>query len=86
MRTTNASSNPDPLDLTNADMIVAPIIEAGGFRVRVSGHALRDLDPPAVGEVVRNPRRAESMAAYRCFNSRADSTAAYQQSLQIRGR
>jgi hypothetical protein len=52
-----AISNPDPLDLTHADVIVAPVVEAGGFRVRVSGHALRDLDASAVRQVIGYARR-----------------------------
>ncbi len=40
------TSNPDPLDFLNAHIIGSPIIEARGFRVRVPGHALRDLDTP----------------------------------------
>src|ERR1017187_1855113 len=46
-------SHSDPLHLAHADVIVAPVIEARGFGVRVSGHALRDLDAPAIREVVR---------------------------------
>jgi hypothetical protein len=42
----------------------------------VPGHALRDLDAPAIREVVRKPRGAESVAAYRGFNARSGSTAA----------
>ena len=70
-------SNPDPLDFAHADVIVAPVVKAGGFRVRVTGHALRDLDAPAVRQVIRNPGRAESVAAYRGFDSRIGSTAAH---------
>src|SRR5580658_4419917 len=62
------SSNPDPLDFPDADVVVAPVVKAGGFRVRVPGHALRDLDTAAIGEVVRNPCGAEGMATYRGFN------------------
>ena len=40
------------------------------------GHALRDLDAPAIREVVRYPRGAEGVAAYRGFNPRIGSTAA----------
>ena len=65
-----ASSNPNSLNFPDADVIVAPVVEARGFRVRVSGHALRHLDTSAVREVVRNPRGAERVAAYRGCNSR----------------
>jgi len=43
----------------------------------VPGHALRDLDAPAVRQVVRNSRGAEGVAAYRRCNSRIDGTAAH---------
>lgn len=36
--------NPDLLHLAHADVIVAPIIEASRFGVRMPRHALRDLD------------------------------------------
>jgi len=70
-------SNPDPLDFGHTDVIVAPVVKPGGFRVRVSGHALRDFDTPAVREVVRNPRGPEGVAAYRGFNPGTSSTAAH---------
>ena len=35
--------NSDPLHFAEAYIIVAPIIKARGFRVGVSGHALRDF-------------------------------------------
>jgi hypothetical protein len=34
-------SNPYALDFAHADVVIAPIIEAGGLGVRVTGHALR---------------------------------------------
>lgn len=46
----------------HAHVIVAPTIQAGCFRVRVPGHALRDLDTAATREIVRTPRGAEGMA------------------------
>jgi len=39
-------SNPYPPDLAHAHIIVAPVVETGGFRVGVPGHTLRDLDAP----------------------------------------
>jgi len=48
----------------------------GSFRVRVPGHALRDFDAPAVRQVVRYPRCAESVANRR-LNSRIQRTAAH---------
>src|SRR5215472_1147765 len=56
-------SNPNPLDFADADIIVAPVIEARGFCVRVAGHLLRNLDAPAVREIVGNSRSAESVTA-----------------------
>ena len=56
-------SNPDPLDFAHAHVIVAPIIKTRRFRVRVTGHLLRNLDAPPVAEVIRNPRGAKSVAA-----------------------
>jgi hypothetical protein len=61
------STSPD------ADVIVAPVVKPGGFRVRVPGHALRDLDASSVRQVVRNARgtedSTEGVAAYRRLNS-----------------
>ena len=56
-------SNSDPLDLPHAYIIVAPVVKASGFRIRVPSHALRDLDAAAVRQVVRNARGAEGVAA-----------------------
>jgi len=36
----------------HAHVIVASVVKAGGFRVRVPGHALRDLDTLSVGQVI----------------------------------
>jgi hypothetical protein len=47
-----------PLDLTHADVIVAPVVKPGGSRARMPGHALRDLDAPAIRHVIRNPSGA----------------------------
>src|SRR5208282_1544568 len=69
--------NPDPLQLPDAHIIIAPVVKAGRLRVRVPGHLLRDLDTPAVRQVVRNPGRAESVTAYRGFNARIGSAAAH---------
>jgi precorrin-3B methylase len=41
-------SNGDLGHFGKAHIVAAAIIEAGGFRIRVPGHALRDLDTPAV--------------------------------------
>ena len=37
----------------------------------------RNLDTPVIRQVVRNPRGAEGVAAYRRINSRMGSTAAH---------
>jgi len=50
---------PYPLDFAHAHIIVAPVAKAGRLGVRVSGHALRDLDAPAVRQIVRAAFRAE---------------------------
>jgi hypothetical protein len=70
-------SNPDPLDLTHAHIIVAPVVKSGGFSVGVPGHALRNLDASAVGEIIRDPGRAESVTVYRGFDTSVGSTAAH---------
>ena len=44
--------NPHALDFADADVIVAPVIEAGGFGVGVPGHALGDFELAAVGQIV----------------------------------
>jgi hypothetical protein len=64
--------------LPDADVIVAPVIEARCFCVRVSGHALRDLDParPLINSSVY-ARDAESLADYHDFNSLVGSTASH---------
>ena len=54
-------SNPYPLDLAHAHIIIAPVVKPGRFRVRMPGHALRDLDTPAVRQVVRDAGRAEGV-------------------------
>ncbi len=62
-------SDPDPLHFAEADVVIAPIVEAGGFGVGMSGHALRDFDAAAVGEVIGDPGSAEGMAADGGFES-----------------
>jgi hypothetical protein len=46
-------------DLPYSSVTIAPVVEASGLRVRVPGHKLRDFDPSAVRQVVRNARGAE---------------------------
>jgi len=58
-------SDPDSLDFAETDVIIAAIVEAGGFGVGMPGHALRDFDPAAVGQVIGDPGRAEGMATDR---------------------
>ncbi len=43
----------------------------------MAGHALRDLDAPAVRQVVRDPGRAERVTAYRGFDAGVRSAAAH---------
>src|SRR5229473_4248944 len=52
-------------------------MRASGLSVRVSGHALRDLDAPAVRQVVRYPGGAKGVATYRSFDARIGCTAAH---------
>jgi hypothetical protein len=62
-RVSQFASNLNFLDFPDADIIVAPVVQPGGFGVRVPGHALRDLDAAAIAEIVRNARGAERVAA-----------------------
>jgi hypothetical protein len=64
-RYTVRGSNPNLRYFRKAHVIAAAVIEAGGFRVGVPGHALRDLDSSAVGEIIREAGRAEGVAADR---------------------
>jgi len=61
-------SNPDPLHLARAHIIVAPVLKAGGFGVGVPSHALRDLERPIVRQVVRNPGRVGKYASLSRFD------------------
>ncbi len=47
--------DPDPLDLTETDVVIAAIVEAGGLGVGVAGHTLGDFDSTSVGEVIGDP-------------------------------
>src|ERR1035441_3274508 len=60
--------NPDPLCFPHIYIIVG--------HIRVPGHALRDLDTAAIREIIRNPRGAEGVAAYRRLNVGVRSTPA----------
>jgi hypothetical protein len=71
----HAGLNPDSLPFVKANVIVAPVIEARGFRVRVPSHALRDPDPPAVLQVIGYAGGPERMAAYRRLNAGIGSAA-----------
>jgi hypothetical protein len=57
-------SNPNPLDFAHAHIIIAPVVEAGRFSVRVTGHALRDFDAIAVRQIIGNAGRPKTMAAF----------------------
>ena len=56
-------SNQYPLDLIERDLIVAPVVEAGGSRALVIGHLLRDLELAAVAQVLGDAGGAEGVAA-----------------------
>lgn len=55
MKAAFASSNPNPFDFADADVIIAPAVGTGGLGGRRAGHALRDCDPPAAPNIVRIP-------------------------------
>ncbi len=57
------SSNHNPLDLIERDLIGAPIIEARRAGTFMVGHLLGDFQLAPVAEIFRNPRRAEGMIA-----------------------
>jgi hypothetical protein len=56
-------SNHDPLDLIERDLIVAPVIEAGGARALMVGHLLRDFELAAVAQVFGDAGGAEGVIA-----------------------
>src|SRR4051794_17493412 len=39
------------LDFIERNLVAAAVVKAGGFGIRVPGHALRDLELSAVGEI-----------------------------------
>jgi hypothetical protein len=46
--------NPYPLYFIKANVIVAPVVEAGCFRIGVTGHALCDSNAAVVFQVIGN--------------------------------
>jgi hypothetical protein len=62
------ASNPHALNFADADVIIAPVIEAGCLCIGVTRHALGNLKLAAVGEVVGDPGSAEGMATDFCLN------------------
>ena len=56
-------SNPNPRHFAGADTVVSPVVEAGGFVVGVSGHALRYVELAAVYEVIGDAGGTEGVAA-----------------------
>ena len=71
------ASNRDLGDFGKAHIIAAAIIEAGRFGVRVSGHALRTLDAPAVAQIGGEAGCAESVTTYRSRNADIFCTTAH---------
>jgi hypothetical protein len=63
-------SDPQLLDLAGDDIIGAAVIQAGGFRAGMLGHALRDLDASAIRQVIRNARGAATSADCRLCGPR----------------
>ena len=57
------SSNHNPLDLIERDLIGAPIIQAGRAGTLVIGHLLRNFQFPPVAEIFRNSGRTKGMIA-----------------------
>ncbi|MBI4192257.1 MAG: hypothetical protein HY525_17175 [Betaproteobacteria bacterium] len=51
------SLNQNPLNLIKGELIVAPVIEAGGAGALVVCHLLRDFKLAAVAQVCPSPRR-----------------------------
>ena len=72
-----AGSDSDPLDFADADAVFARAIEAGGLGAGVPGHALGNLDAPAVGEVIGNAGGAKGVAADPGVDAGVESPAAH---------
>ena len=62
-------SNNDPLDLIEADLVVAAIVEPRGARALMVGHLLRHFELTAVPQVFRDPRGAEGVTADLCAHA-----------------
>jgi len=58
------TSNRNPLDLIERNLISRPIIELRSARTGVVGHRLSVFERAAVGEEIREPGRAERMTAH----------------------
>ena len=63
-RQEKSDSNRDPLDLIERDLIAGAVIELRRARAGVVGHRLGVFERAAVGEEIREPRRAEGVAAH----------------------
>jgi hypothetical protein len=55
--------NQYPLHLIQRHLIVAPVIQPGGARRFMIGHALRDFELAAVAQVLGDPRRTKRVIA-----------------------
>src|SRR5271167_545228 len=76
LRWPSLRSNQNPLDLIEADLVVASVVEAGGAGAFVVGHLLRDFQLAAVPKVLGNAGSAEGMAADRGRDAGGERAAA----------
>src|ERR1017187_287662 len=65
------TSDHDPLDLIERDLVSAPVVEPGRPRRLVRGHLLSNFELTAVREVRGNARCAECMATDQCLDAGA---------------
>ncbi len=56
-------SDNDPFNFVEVDLFGSTVVEPSGASRLVVGHLLRELQPPAVAEVLGDPRGPEGVAA-----------------------
>ncbi len=59
----HAASDQNPFDFIETDLVVAPVVEAGGAGALVVRHLLRHFELAAVAQIFRDAGRAEAVAA-----------------------
>jgi hypothetical protein len=59
-------SNQYSLDFIESELIVAPVVEAGGAGALMVRHLLRDFELAAVPQILRDAGRAEGVATDLC--------------------